>query len=1049
MRPPPSILRSSVTFAAAVFGSSTGAALEKDAQLAQGENNLGYNLFYGHYGQDTDGNFIRAGVDFMSNCTMGGAHQMDIRQECDWSDPLVMRGGTRRVVRRAFMDRTRPNVPGVHFYDEPGLTWLKHPETGEGSPQGIPSQLRSYEAAFGKKLPSYHKIDPKNPAHVKLWAHWARWKLGLMDAAWQDAQFGVRAVRPDYLSVTQSQYGFSAFTDGYYFNVVRSLPVISGHGGYHDFGPGYFNPAYFLEFARARDLSRPNWYLPTWYGSTTSDQYRLEQYLCFQTNIQGMMSPPELEPGDPAKSKAAAAIVATNHLMGRLGTIFTTMPVERPPVAVLFSLSQMIHDQTKNMKVNYAHETRHGRNLVFVYLAGKQMQQQFLPVMEEDILDGTLADNHKAIILTSLDYLDPDVIRGLEEFAKGGGLVLLTGDCTVKVNGSVKMDAVPGFPDAAKIAELKKTNPKEAAKLQQMRQMLQGGAALAKAIKPHLEKANIKPPMTSSEPGIVVTRQSFGDIEYLFAVNATHDPAGDPMLGVKAVTATLSLPDDGRMVFDAVTGVTTLFEQNNGRLEATYRFGPGQLRVFARPARPLFYVSVGQPVLRRDFTQTNAPIRLEFSAVLQDRDKALLSGSAPLRVRVLDPQGAVRYDLYRATDRGVLQLSLPLALNDPPGKWAVVVTEPLANREGRASFTYPALAKGNAAAGSTERAVYLPEDRANLYRFFRGHHHVTIVKGKAAYHQEAAERLVKILKPWNVKCTVVDVDAVNKPRVITVAEAETWIGLNHTGKGSIKVGDKNDPVQVGYAVEGPVILLGSPEDNAITKTLADLKFLPYVPNKLDLPGPGRGYLAWQRDAVGVLQESVTLIAYDAAGMSEAVGTLYELLAGIEPLTPLRLPLTGQVTPAKPAPPAPELKRLRYGGLDDRVAAMRPQGKTVMVLTAARTRAEVGLDGLVDKKVVLSEADYQKELKAFSRPIDARAVADVQKRVGPTRLVKFVVPAGKRTVVAFWGGTIHVYDAGGTLLAQQRLPQDVTALEWLGDQLFVGDADGKLWAFRLP
>ena len=25
-------------------------------------------------------------------------------------------------------------------------------------------------------------------------------------------------------------YGWSAFTDGYYFNVVRSLPITSGHG---------------------------------------------------------------------------------------------------------------------------------------------------------------------------------------------------------------------------------------------------------------------------------------------------------------------------------------------------------------------------------------------------------------------------------------------------------------------------------------------------------------------------------------------------------------------------------------------------------------------------------------------------------------------------------------------------------------------------------------------------------------------------------------------------------------------------------------------------
>src|SRR5262249_19283171 len=400
----------------------------------------------------------------------------------------VVRAAPRRVTRRALIDRRRPNVFGVHFYDEPGLTWLPHPETGERTPHDIPAQRRSFEAAFGQPLLPYHKVDPKNAEHLARWAHWARWKLGFMDAAWKDAQFGVTRVRPDYLAVTQSQYGYNAFVDGYYFNVVRSLPVISGHGGYHDYGCYYFNPSMFLEFARARDLARPNWYLPTWYGNTTSDQFQLEQYLSFQTNIQGMISPPELDPGNPAKCKAVEGVVASNHLMGRLGTIFTTMPVTRPPVALLFSLSQMIHKQTLDRKVNYAHETTHGRNLLFAYLAGKVMQQPFQVVVDEDILDGTLAAQHKAILLTSLDYLDPQVIAGLEAFAKRGGLVLLTGDCKVQVAGAVKLGVTPAFPDIDRIhALLQQKKDKEAVELQRTRHMLQAGKVLADAIRPHLE----------------------------------------------------------------------------------------------------------------------------------------------------------------------------------------------------------------------------------------------------------------------------------------------------------------------------------------------------------------------------------------------------------------------------------------------------------------------------------------------------------------------------------------------------------------------------------
>src|SRR5262249_12871093 len=243
------------------WGRASGSA----QQRPQGEDSLGFNTFYGHYASDDNADFIRAGVDFIANCVMSGGHQMDLRLECDWSDPYVIRGGTQRAVRRAMIDRTRPNVPGVHFYDEPGLTWQNHPRTGAFTPHDVPAHVWSYKAAFARDPLPYDKVDPQNPEYVQRWRHWARWKLSLMDAAWKEAQLGVSSVRPDFLSLTQSQYGWPAFTDGYYFNVTRSLPVASGHGGYHDYGPGFFNPSFTLEMARARDLARPCWYCPTWY----------------------------------------------------------------------------------------------------------------------------------------------------------------------------------------------------------------------------------------------------------------------------------------------------------------------------------------------------------------------------------------------------------------------------------------------------------------------------------------------------------------------------------------------------------------------------------------------------------------------------------------------------------------------------------------------------------------------------------------------------------------------------------------------------------------
>ena len=47
---------------------------------------------------------------------------------------------------------------------------------------------------------------------------------------------------------------------------------------------------------------------------------------------------------------------------------------------------------------------------VSTYLAGKMIHIPFMPVIEEDILDGTLAAHHRAVILPGIDHLEPNVI---------------------------------------------------------------------------------------------------------------------------------------------------------------------------------------------------------------------------------------------------------------------------------------------------------------------------------------------------------------------------------------------------------------------------------------------------------------------------------------------------------------------------------------------------------------------------------------------------------------------------------------------------------------
>lgn len=883
-------------------------------QQMMGEDGLGFNLFWGGYAPYSE-NLIRGGLDYMRCCTMSGGHQMDIRQECDWSDPYVLAGGVARVVRQALADRTRPNVIGVHFYDEPGLTWSVDPATGEMTPHTVPAQLRSFESAFGRPRIPYGDVRPDKPDTLAQWQAWGRWHLGFMDASEKLARFGVEYVRPDYLSATQSMYAWYAFGDGYYFNVARSLPVLAGHGGYDEWGPGFIQPPLFLLCGRMRDLDKPAWYMPTW-GGQTADRLRMQQYTSFIQNVQGLMVAPPTNVGKPWAEPACDGVAESNILMGRLGTIFTTMPVTRPPVATLWSLSQNLHVQAALMRKPHdeASPGNYGSfqmaQFLVLYQAHVANQTPFFPIVEEDILDGTLAAHHKMVILPKVDYLDPRVVSALEAFIVTGGTVLVSDDSAVAVKGAKKLGvAVPSpktSPDAVP-AFLKECGP------------------VAAALKPHLRKAGIRPAIGSDNPEIVTARQARGDVEYVFAVNAACDVARGGYNPVRPAVATLRLPADGRLVYDAVLGgPAAAFKKSGGELAAKFRFGAGQMRAFARTPRPIGGVQVACPVVVTDFTAAGTPLGVEVTAVVVDVEQRILTGSVPLDILVVDPLGVTRYHLYRATRDGVLRLALPLAVNDPPGEWQVVVRELLAGTEGAAAFTFSPGGQCGAVAGAARRAITFGNDRENVFRFFRVHKDVTIVKGTSAHHAAGAERLAKILAPWGVRCRIVGADEVSKPRAIPEEARRTWVGLEF---GRLDP-QKPDVGRCGFAIDGPAILLGTPDDNPLIKFLAAQKFLPYAPDKADFPGRGRGLVAWQADAIGTgMQESVTLIAYDEAGLAEAIGSLYEMAAGMDPLMKWDAPAAADVRPAAKRPvkvPAGDVAWRVV--LPDRAVAVRPLPK---------------------------------------------------------------------------------------------------------------------------
>jgi len=871
----------------------------------EGDDGMGYNLAFG----GIDETSIREKMDTMGIMAMGGMHQHDGNLECDWSDPYVYIGSIQRAMDRGLAFRTMPNMIGVHLHDEPGLTWNPHPfmkdEKGEPkmSQHDIKSQRAAYFRAFDKEQPYVNEVDVSDPEQLAAWTQMSEFKLGYMEAFWRASRDAVERIKPGALAVTQTIYGWHYPFDGYYFNIARSMPVVSGHGGYNDYWMRNFNPSFYLEFSLPRQLDKPTWYLPEWYDMSSA-AYKFEHYMSFITGIQGLVFPPCAGTGNRGKE----GITEANRTIGRLGTIFVKPAYTRQPVAILYSKSDF-------MSRKWVNQANH---LGFVYMASKMIQQPMNVVLEEDLLDGTVAAGHKAIIISGVVYLDPAVIAALTDFAKNGGLVLVGDEVKIDIPGATKLGMeirnIGDDLNKAWQAELEKQGLKGSKEKEDQEKasalgaqmtgwlaMVKATEPLAAALKAKLDAAKIAPVFGSDNPLIAPGRQVRGEIEYLFAVNFAMKMEGRSWSGEPIpTTATLTLADDGRPIYDAMAGkdATATFAKGNGGVSAKLDFEAGGMKAFARTARPIGGVLVAAPTVNFDLTREGQPpIQLEIAATLVDKNNKLIAGTAPMQIVVKDPAGNVRYDLYRPTDLGLCSLTLPMAANDPAGKWTVTVTDLLAGTTGTASFEFTPLTRVRSMAGATHRAVFFGDDKANIYRFFRDHRVVTIAIGTSDYNQAAADRLVKILKPYNITATIVKANEV-PARELSEEEARTWCGTGVSGaKSGVKPGRANSPNAVGWDLPHPTIVLGTPDDNVMLKHMAANRVFPYTVSPT-FPGRGNGMVAWNLFSLGHDVHALMCIAYDAEGMSQAVGTLFELGVGIDPLFPLALPTSGVVEMAK-------------------------------------------------------------------------------------------------------------------------------------------------------
>ena len=80
---------------------------------------------------------------------------------------------------RTYTFRTWGNAIGAHLHDEPGLTYAKHPHTGQFTAADVPAQRAAYQRAFGQEPIWQDQVDVNNPASLAQWIAASDFKLGL------------------------------------------------------------------------------------------------------------------------------------------------------------------------------------------------------------------------------------------------------------------------------------------------------------------------------------------------------------------------------------------------------------------------------------------------------------------------------------------------------------------------------------------------------------------------------------------------------------------------------------------------------------------------------------------------------------------------------------------------------------------------------------------------------------------------------------------------------------------------------------------------------
>lgn len=768
---------------------------------------------------------IEMGAGFTTLNTVAGQHQPS-GGLFDWSMPEVVIATRRQVQHAAQVGRRRPGFQGVHYADEPGLTYgtrnpdgsfapfngvVPDPTTHYFGPLAVPSQFELYTRTTGKALPDV--LHPQ--ANLEAWMDFMRFRTTILGDVFARYTADVHAIDSRLIGYSQL-YAWMFLSDGLYPpENVKGVDVLSTHA-YIDHPLGLWYPVHEADAMRDGHWDKPLWMMPSFEG-----MIRLPTiYGALARKLEGLG-------WDRATMLTVPATKVLAHRVVPISAMLHDVIKPRDSIAVFYSRDQYFVEIAKNLK-NLMQGRDYATRLVGAWIMANAAQCPAVRVVEEDLLNG-IPKEHRVIVAPGLTYARPEIRAALERYVAGGGTLLIDQSATLDLRGAVKLpfafvdwwsQTVPGNPGFENLTPGQIFERHIVANLSTFKQALAGRVA---------------PLVQAGSPWLLASRQVADEGQYVWLVNMKHTTREE----LQPLSTPVTLP--------AATAIYDVFSR---QMVPTNTF---QLDLPAGDAALYALLPVKIESVTVQATPREAAIAV---AATVNGATGAVSTVVPLSVTLRDPSGRVVKTFYRATRKGQYAENLPLGNAAGPGPYRIEVTELLSSRTAATDVIPIAKATEFAVAADVE-----VNDVAHIQRTLRENKNkpVLVLYGADA-ERPAADKIAKLLRKADVSATVdvarkYDVKRPNwDPRLFYTASIYT------------------EPVDLPV----PAFLIGNQTSNPLIKRIADARLTP-LPLTKEYPGAGRGLVWWARSILGLDLDVVIVYADDARGEEKAVAALGETL----------------------------------------------------------------------------------------------------------------------------------------------------------------------------